>query len=121
MGHPEIFREAIPKETLVRLAEDEFKNMIKFVVDLDRGVICAGGGLHSDEEAMLLEDGSHQSDLWGANFYLDRPYEQRYVYTSMINIRPGDGNTSQAIQSKDLCQKVKELAESFFAPFYEKS
>lgn len=121
MGHPEIFHEAIPRETLLRLAEEEFKNMIKYVVDLDRDLICAGGGLHSDEEAMLLDDGSQQAHLWGANFYLDRPYDRRYVYTSMINIRPNDGNTAQVIQSQDLCQKVRMLADRFFAPYYEKS
>jgi hypothetical protein len=121
MGHPELFREPIPKETIQRLAREEFENMVKFVVDLDRRVICAGGGLHSDEEAMLLEQGSSQSDLWGANFYLDRPSDQRYAYTSMINIRPNDGNTAQVIQSKDLCQNVRELADHFFASYHAKS
>ena len=121
MGHPEIFREPIPKETVQRLANEEFENMVKFVVDLDRRVICAGGGLHSDEEAMLLEEGSEQAHLWGANFYLDRSNDRRYVYTSMINIRPNDGNTAQVIQSRDLCQQVKELADNFFGPYCEKS
>jgi hypothetical protein len=114
MGHPELFREPIPKETILRLAKEEFENMVKFVVDLDRRVICAGGGLHSDEEAMLLEEGSAQANLWGANFYLNRPENRRYAFTSMINIRPSDGNTTQVIQSRDLCHKVKELADHFF-------
>jgi len=121
MGHPEIFRAPIPSATVQRLADEEFENMVKFVVDLERRLICAGGGLHSDEEAILLEDGSEQSPLWGANFYLHRPGDQRYVFTSMINIRPNDGNTAQVIQSKDICRQVKELADHFFAPFYEKS
>ena len=70
MSKPEIFRAPIPKMTTQRLAEEEFEDMVKFVVDLERRVICAGGGLHSDEERLLLEDGSKQEHLWGGNYYL---------------------------------------------------
>ena len=114
MSQPEIFRAPIPPETTRRLAEESFKDMVKFVVDLQREVICAGGGMHSDEEALLLEDGSRQSDLWGANYYLDEPAGQRFAFTSMINIRPSDGNTKQVITSPDIRRAVQELAEHFF-------
>ena len=121
MSKPEIFRQAIPKATIQRLADEEFGNMVKFVVDLEQEVICAGGGLHSDEEEMLLDAGSEQSSLWGANLYLERPYEKRYEFTSMINIRPNAGNRSQLIASSELCKKVSALADHFFGPFYAKS
>ena len=76
--------------------------MIKFVVDLKEKVICAGGGLHAGEEALLLEQGSRlpEPDCW--------------EYKSMINIRPRDGNTSQMIQSAALCAQVMALARWFF-------
>lgn len=117
MSKSEIFQEPIPVETIQRLADEEFGNMVKFVVDLERRVICAGGGLHSDEEELLLQDGSKQSDLWGANFYLDRPKEKRLIYTSMINIRPSDGNVKQEIMSNEIRQRVKELADYFLQTF----
>ena len=117
MSKPEIFDQAIPQETIQRLADDEFGNMVKFVVDIERKLICAGGGLHADEESILLEKGSQQSDLWGANFYLDRPVEKRLAYTSMINIRPGDGNTKQEITLPEIRSKVAELAAYFFQAF----
>ena len=114
MGKPEIFDRPILKDTIQRLADEEFGNMVKFVVDLERRIVCAGGGLHSDEEAMLLENGSRQSDLWGANFYIDRPNDKRLVYTSMINIRPSDGNRKQEIESNEIRQRVSELTAYFF-------
>lgn len=117
MSKPEIFRAPIPKATIQRLADDEFVNMVKFVVDLERDVVCAGGGLHSDEEAMLLEDGSQQKNLWGANFFLHRPRGERLEYTSMINIRPSDGNARQVIGSPEIRQRVKALADRFFREF----
>ena len=69
MSKPEIFHQPIPKETIERLAREEFDDMIKFIVDLDKRIMCAGGGLHSDEEQMLLDQGSSQTDLWGRNYY----------------------------------------------------
>lgn len=45
----------------------EYDNMIKTVVDLRRRVLAGGGEMHCDCEAVLLEGGSEQEDLWGAN------------------------------------------------------
>src|SRR5258708_22866806 len=117
MAKPEIFKEPSPLPSIQRLADEEFVNMVKFVVDLDRRIICAGGGLHSDEEEILLQNGSRQGGLWGANFYLDRPKESRLVYSSMVNIRPGDGNRKQDIESPEIRKQVKELADLFFGAF----
>jgi hypothetical protein len=114
MSKPEIFREPLSKETIERLAQEEFGDMIKFVVDLDRGILCAGGGLHSDEEQLLLDDGSGQSALWGANYYWQDPSDQRFEFTSMINVRPKDGNTSQDIQSIELQQRIRKWAMHYF-------
>jgi len=114
MSKPEIYRAPIPKSETLRLAKEEFEDMVKFVVDLKRRVICAGGGLHSDEEQMLLTDGSQQEDLWGANYYLEDASEDRFEYTSMINLRPQQENRSQEIQSPDIRKQVRQLAVHFF-------
>jgi hypothetical protein len=114
MSKPEMFESPMDQKTIRRLADDEFGDMIKFVVDLERKVICAGGGLHADEEAILIDNGSAQTNLWGANYYLDLPPAERLVYRSMINIRPSDGNTQQQIQSKSIRQEVQRLALYYF-------
>jgi len=54
---------------LRRLVTAHFEDMVKYVVDVERGVAAVGGELHADEEALLLEQGSRQRDLWGANYY----------------------------------------------------
>ena len=61
--------------------------------------------MHADCESVLLEDGSEQDDLWGANWY---PQEQRIAFESLINIRPRLGNRSIIIQS----QEVRDAVES---------
>ena len=114
MSSPEYFEEPLSTAEIKRLADEEFGDMVKFVIDLDRRVICVGGGFHSDEEEILLDKGSKQQNLWGANYYPDRPLGNKLVFTSQINIRPRDGNTKQDIQSADLREKVSELAKHFF-------
>lgn len=56
---------AVLRELVARFFED----MVKLVVDVERGVAAIGGELHADAEAVLLQDGSRQADLWGANYY----------------------------------------------------
>jgi uncharacterized protein DUF5674 len=78
---------------------EEYEEMIKIVVDIRRRVLSGGGEMHADCESVLLEDGSEQDDLWGANWY---PAEQRIAFESLINIRPRLGNRSILIQSQEL-------------------
>ncbi len=40
---------------------------IKVAVDIRRGTLAGGASLHSDCEDALLNDGSLQQDIWGAN------------------------------------------------------
>lgn len=41
---------------------------IKLAVDIERGVLAGGGALHADCETVLIEDGSRQADVWGADW-----------------------------------------------------
>ena len=116
MGQAEIFRAPIPRSVVRRLADETFGDMIKFVVDLKGKIICAGGGLHSDEEKLLLEEGCLQAELWGANYYPDLSGEDRFEYQSMINVRPSQGNRKQQIESEKIRAEVRELAVHFFEP-----
>jgi hypothetical protein len=84
----------------------EYETMIKIVVDLRRRILAGGGEMHSDCESILLDDGSEQDDLWGANWY---PADQRVVYDSLINIRPRLGNRSTLLQNEELRKQVESI------------
>ncbi len=94
---------------LKRLVLLFFEDMVKYVVDLERGVIAVGGEMHADAEQVLLEDGSRQADLWGANYYPGRGSGECIEYTSLINISPARGNRAMEIQDPDLRRRVREL------------
>lgn len=101
-----ILREKPSHEQLEEMLE-EYETMLKIVVDIRRRVLAGGGEMHSDCEALLLEDGSEQDDLWGANWY---PSEQEIVFESLINIRPRLGNRGILIQNEELRQQVDSVA-----------
>jgi hypothetical protein len=84
----------------------EHETMIKIVVDIRRRVLAGGGEMHSDCESVLLDDGSQQDDLWGANWY---PADQRIIFESLINIRPSLGNRSILLQSEELRKQVESV------------
>jgi len=49
---------------------------IKLAVDIRRGILAGGGAMHADCEAVLLEDGSQQEDVWGMEI-IDSAIRQR--------------------------------------------
>ena len=79
------------------LAEGRFGDMIKGVVDLERGILLLDADLHADQEASLLAEGSTQADLWGINLYPDMTGEDWLEFDSMINLRPSFGNRSRGV------------------------
>ena len=94
---------------LKELAKQRFGDMVKGVVDVEKSVMAVGGELHADEEALLLEQGSKQDDLWGFNIYIDQSPDTWLEFNSMINIRPSQNNPSRDIQSDEMKNKVTEI------------
>jgi hypothetical protein len=86
-----------------------FEDMVKYVVDIKRQLAAVGGELHADAEEVLLENGSRQSDLWGANYYPGRGADECIEYTSLINIRPSQNNPSMVVEDPDIRELIREL------------
>ena len=100
-----ILRSQATSEQIAEMLK-EYETMIKIVVDIRRRILSGGGEMHADCESALLEDGSEQDDLWGANWY---PSEQRIAFESLINIRPKLGNRNIIIQSEELRKQVESV------------
>lgn len=100
--------------TLVKIKEialERMGDMVKIVVDLNRKKMALGGEMHADEEQLLIEDGSKQSDLWGINIYPDLPKEDRIEFDSMINIRPRQNNRSRGVEDAQIRQQILALVD----------
>jgi len=103
-----VLEQRIEAAVLRRLVE-RFEDMVKFVVDVERGVIAIGGEMHSDADEVLLESGSRQADLWGANYYPGRGRESCIEFTSFINVRPSAGNRGMEVQDEALRARVRAI------------
>lgn len=110
-----IIREPVRRSELAGIAEGQFGDMVKAVVDVGRRVMAIGGELHSDEEAVLLDDGSRQQDLWGINLYPAEAGTEWIEFDSMINVRPAQGNRSRTVEDPHLRESIRRIAEALVA------
>ena len=113
---PRMIRAPLKQDEIAELAADPFGDMLKFVVDLGRGIAVVGGDFHSDGEAMLIEDGAAQEDLWGGNYYPGRPPGSRVEYSALINIRPAQGQRGHLIASEAIRAAVRAVVERLVGP-----
>jgi len=88
-----------------------FGNMVKAVIDIDRELIAVDAELHSDLEALLLDNGSKQKNLWGVNFYPEIQDEDFIEFDSMINIRPSQDNRSRGVDNEQTRKKIIEIVK----------
>src|SRR5690242_15145242 len=107
-----IVREPLPRHEFAAMARARFGDMVKAVVDVSRGVMAVSGELHSDEEALLLEDGSRQSDLWGINLYPDESGPDWIEFDSMINVRPSQGNRSRGVEDDSIRAAIRRIVQN---------
>ena len=86
-----------------------FGDIVKAVVDIDRELIAVDAELHSDLEALLLEDGSQQKHLWGINLYPEASGDEFIEFDSMINVRPSQDNRSRGVESEAIQGKIIQI------------
>ena len=84
----------------------EYETLIKLAVDIDRGILAGGGEWHADCEEALLNDGSKQENVWGADWL---PERREVGFDSLINIRPAQGNFRTELQDPNLRKQVESI------------
>ena len=94
---------------LKQMAVATFGNMVKAVVDVENEIIAVDAELHSDLEALLLEHGSKQKNLWGINVYPELQGDEFIEFDSMINMRPSQGNRSRCVENEEMRKKITEI------------
>lgn len=104
-----IVKETLPLETLKEIAANMFGNLVKAVVDIDKEVIALDAELHSDLEALLLENGSEQKNLWGVNLYPDIQGDDFIEFDSVINMRPSQNNISRGVDNEEIRKRIVKI------------
>ena len=106
-----ILNDRIATDDLETLVDRFFEDMVKFVVDVERGVAAVGGELQADAEALLLEDPGMRDRLRDLTFHLigrERP--------CLDPARRADRGTLVAIRSGSSGPDDRERNEPNFPP-----
>lgn len=111
----EIIDKKISRNQLKEIAAG-FGHLVKAVIDIEKKMMVVGGELHADEEALLLEKGSQQRDLWGINLYPELQGEEFIEFDSVINLRPTQNNRSRGVEDAQIRQKIIEIVNSLIFP-----
>ena len=101
-----IITQSVTLNEIKAMSAATFGNLVKAVVDLERELIAVDAELHSDLEALLLEDGSKQKSLWGINLYPEVQGDDFVEFDSLINMRPSQGNRSRGIENEAIRKKI---------------
>ena len=93
-------------EQEIREMLEQLETYIKLAVDLERKIVAGGGEYHADCEEVLLEDGSRQENVWGADWY---PESRAMEFGALINIRPEQNNRGMEIESAQMREKIEAI------------
>ena len=112
----EIVEKPINREYLKKFLNKPFKEVIKFVVDVEKELIAFGGELHSDAQERLLEEGSDGKNLWGGNlFFLENGKKIVIEHSSLINIKPSQNNFSMEIKNGKIREKIEKISKKLIS------
>ncbi len=94
---------------LQQMAASMFGDLVKAVVDVNRAIMIVDAELQADEEALLIGNGSNQTDLWGINLYPELAGDEFVEYDSMINLRPSRGNRGRGVEDPALRERIRTI------------
>ena len=105
----QILERPVSREELKAIAQNTFGDMVKCVADIRRGLLAIDADLHADLEALLLQNGSSQEDLWGFNLWVEEEGEDFIEFDSLINIRSWQNNPSRDILNPEVRDSIKSI------------
>jgi len=102
----------ISRQDLKTAARPYYEEVVKAVVDVEKGIMAIGGELHADEEKFLIEMESKQEHLWGINLFTELDPPDMVEFDSMINIRPSRNNRSRGVEDTRIRKRIQEIVTS---------
>jgi len=107
-----IVREKIEIAELKEMSEKMFGNLVKAMVDVEKGIIAVDAPMHADLLEFLIEkEESAPKNLWGINIYPEKFDTDFIEFDSMMNLKPGLGNKSRGIDDEKIREKIIKIVE----------
>jgi len=106
----QIINQPIKLAVIKKMAQGKFGQLVKAVVDVNQEIMAVDADMHADEEQLLLENGSRQTDLWGINLYPEQFGQDNFIeFDSIINLRPTQNNLSRGVENESLKEKIRQI------------
>ena len=106
-----VIKKSISREELREMAKKQFGDLIKAVVDIEKGIMAIGPDLHSDGEVLLeKEEGSKREYIWGINLRFEE--DELVEFDSVINLKPAFNNRSRDVENVETRKKIKEIVNN---------
>ena len=109
----QILEEPIKLSELKLMAEKMFGNLVKGVVDIERGVVAVDGEMHSDLAEVLVVSGSQGINLWGFDVYPEETTNAWLEFDSMINLKPLANNRIRGIADPIIREQAEAIIKKF--------
>jgi hypothetical protein len=105
-----IIKEPIALSEVAQMAAEQFGDVIKAVVDVERGIMAIGPEMHAEGETLLMEaEGSKREHVWGINLYPEKIGNDFLEFDSMINLKPAHGNHSRGVEDETIREKLRTI------------
>lgn len=105
----QIIKDKILLDELKQMPAKMFGNLVKAVVDVEKGIMAIDADMHADEEKILLDNKSEQKNLWGINLYPEFFGQDEFIeFDSIINLRPWQNNRTRGVEDEDIRKKIIE-------------
>ena len=110
----QIIQTPLTLQSLTTMAKNRFGNLIKGVVDIEKGLLVLDADLHADEEALLISEGSDQKNLWGINLYPELFGTDDFIeFYSMINLRPSENHLSRGVDDPQIQKQIQSVITKY--------
>lgn len=104
-----IVDQQITLEELKTMAQRTFGQIVKAVIDIERDTLVVDAQMHSDQEELLLDQGSQQEHLWGINLHPFESEDKFVEFFAVINLRPLSGNMSMSVNDVTIQKRIIAL------------
>lgn len=104
-----IIKDKITIKELEEMVQKMFGNLVKAVVDIEKEIMAVNGELHSDEQELLIKNGSKQENLWGINIYPEIKDKNWIEFDSIINLKPLWNNRTRGVENPEIKKKIIKI------------
>lgn len=108
-----VVKEKIEIAELKEMAKRMYENLVKAVVDIEKGIMAVDAEMHVDLEQLLIEkENCEPKDLWGINIWPEKSGDDFIEFDSMINLKPAFNNRSRGVENSQIREKIIKIVNN---------